>query len=115
MKWYPQLYVGEQVSKKRKKIIWKIDYHKKIYNVYLITLASNGKDIFDIFSSAYLSFPAVYRNCPLIVGIAGSYFEAVDLAVTIIEEIYRETGKTQIRQYLEQKMEQFEQKRKRQG
>ena len=114
MKWYPQLYVGEHVSKKRKKIIWKINHCRKIYHVYLITLASNGKDIFDIFSSVYLSFPAVRRNCPMIVGIAGDYFEAVDLCLKIIEEVYQETGKVEIRKYLEQKMEEWKWERKRQ-
>ncbi len=114
MKWYPHLYVGEQAEKKKKRIVWRIENHKKICGVYLITLSSNGKDIFDIFSCVYLSFPAVSRNCPMIIGIAGSYWEAVDLAVAIIEDIYRETGSMQIRQYLEQKTEQSEQKRKRQ-
>lgn len=114
MEWYPQLYVGEQVSKKRKKIVWKIGHHKKIYDVYLITLASNGQDIFDIFSSRYLSFPALYRNCPLVVGIAGSYFEAVNLAIGIVEEVYHKTGNVNVRAYLEEMMEQYKQERKRQ-
>ncbi|MCI7812333.1 MAG: hypothetical protein SO016_13395 [Lachnospiraceae bacterium] len=114
MEWYPQLYVGKQVSKKRKQIVWKIRHHKKVYDVYLITLASNGKDMFDIFLAGYFSFPALERNCPLIVGIAGSHFEAVNLAVTIVEEVYRKTGNADARTYLEEMMEQYRQERKRQ-
>ena len=114
MKWYPQLYVGEQGSKKKKKIIWKISHHMKVYDVYLITLSSNGRDIFDIFSSRYLAFPALFDRCPLVVGIAGSYFEAVDLAVKIVEESYKETGDADARKYLEEKMSQLKQERKRQ-
>lgn len=114
MKWYPQLYVDEQVSKKKKKIVWKISHHRKVYDVYLITLSSNGQDIFDIFSSKYLIFPALFRNCPPVIGIAGSYLEAVDLAINIIEEAYKETGNADARIYLEEKMRQFKQERKRQ-
>ena len=71
----------------------------------LVTLASNGKDLFDILPSHLLKQKALRRNLPMIVGIAVGYEEAVDLVVGIVEETIRKTGGTDVRQYLKDKLE----------
>ena len=98
MKWYGKLYVGPEAAKKQSKIIWKL-------NIYLVTLASNGKDLFDILPSHLLKQKALRRNLPMIVGIAVGYEEAVDLVVGIVEETIQKTGGTDVRQYLKDKLE----------
>lgn len=104
MKWYPELYVGSHAKKKQKKIIRKLKTNAGMLDVYLITLAANGEDIFDILSSAWLQQKGIRRNLPLIVGIACGYEEAVQLAVGIVEEVYRETGDVQVQSYLIEKV-----------
>ena len=42
-------------------------------NIYLVTLASKGKDLFDILPSHLLKQKALRRNLPMIVGIAVGY------------------------------------------
>lgn len=104
MKWYPELYVGAHAKKKQKKIIRKLKTNAGMLDVYLVTLAANGEDIFDIISSAWLQQKAVRRNLPMIVGIACGYEEAVELAVGIVEEVYRETGDVRVQSYLIEKV-----------
>lgn len=104
MKWYPKLYVGPKAEKKQTKIIWKLKCNAGMLNVYLVTFASNGKDLFDILPSAVLKQKAVRRNLPTIVGIAVGYDEAVNLVIQIVEEAIRETGQPDIKQYLKDKM-----------
>lgn len=104
MKWYPDLYVGRNASKKQKKIIRKLKANAGMLDVYLITFAANGKDIFDILSSAWLKQKAVRKNLPTIVGIASGYDEAVELASEIVMEAYRETGELQVVRYLMEKV-----------
>ena len=45
MKWYGKLYVGPEAAKKQSKIIWKLKCGAGMLNIYLVTLASNGKDL----------------------------------------------------------------------
>lgn len=103
MKWYPYLYVGDKAEVKKKKIIRKLKTGAGMIDVWVITEAANGADVFDIVSSAWLKQPAVRKNLPMIVGIAKGYEEAVELVVQIAEETYRQTGACDIRKYLKDK------------
>lgn len=100
MKWYPYLYIGPQAEKKKNKILWKLRCNAGLVNVYLITLSSNGKDLFDIISSSYLKQKALRRNLPMIVGIAVGYEEALDLVIRIVEETIKNRGDANVKQYL---------------
>ncbi len=104
MKWYPLLYVGQKAEKKRDRIIWKIKCGAGLVDVYLITLASNGEDLFDIISTAFLKQRAVRRNLPMIIGIASGQKEAVELVQGIVEETIRETGTADVKQYLKDRI-----------
>lgn len=48
MTWYDDLYVGESIVHKTKKIKWKICHNAGQINIYVITLASNGQNLLDI-------------------------------------------------------------------
>ena len=104
MKWYTDLYVGETARKRKKKIIRKLKVNAGMLDVYLVTLASNKRDMLDIISSAYLKQAAVRRRLPMIVGIACGYEEAVELAAQMVQEAYKETGNTDVPRYLAQKV-----------
>lgn len=105
MKWYSYLYIGEGAEPKAKKIIRKLKTNTGQLDIYLITLASNGKDMLDIISSAYLKQPAVRRNLPMIVGIAKGYEEAVLLVKDMLIETYEKTGNYSVPEYLAKKVE----------
>lgn len=105
MKWYRYLYVSESAKPKEKKIIRKLKTGTGMLDVWLITEASNGVDLFDIISSAWLKQPAVRKNLPEIIGIAKGYEEAVELVIQIAEETYAHTGEWDIRKYLAKRLE----------
>mgnify|MGYP003291917912 CR=1 FL=1 len=49
MRWYRDLYIGDNARKKVDKIIEKVNKNKLQKNVFLITKAANGCDLFDIY------------------------------------------------------------------
>lgn len=101
LKWYPDLYTGEGAAKKRRKIVSKLNRNAGMLDIYLVTLSNNPSNLLEIISSAYLQQKAVRRNLPMIVGIGKGYEEARQLAVSIIEEVYRATGAFDVRAYLD--------------
>lgn len=101
MRWFKDLYIGESAGRRASSIIRKVNKNKLQRNVFLITKASNGYDLFDIYPS-YVFLQKHYRNEDyLIIGIAIGYGEAVGIVQNIIEELYCEKGVTDLKGYFE--------------
>ena len=100
MKWYNRLYLGSGLHGKKEKLIRKLECNAGLPGICLLTLASNGKDLFDIFSADYLLQPVLHGHCPVIVALTKSREEAVDIAVQIIMEAYDKTGSFDVQGYL---------------
>ena len=73
LKWYKQLYIGDNAKKKKKEWIRKINMGAGVVDVYLITLAVNPENQLEIFSANELKQKARRRNCPLIIGLCKGY------------------------------------------
>ena len=58
MQWAENLYLSDKTAKKRDKIIKKANRGIGMLSIYLITLASNPENLFDIFHAAHLKQPA---------------------------------------------------------
>lgn len=100
MNWYPDLYVGMSAQRKKNKIISNIRHQKATLNVYLITLAANPKDMLDIINANLVRQPVLCGQPLYIVGIACGYREALDVVLDIVNDIYKETQETAVREYL---------------
>lgn len=103
MVWYEDLYVGTSIVHKTNKIKWKIRHNAGQIDIYVITLASNPKNLLDIIPSHELlqkGYPKAGLN---VVGLAKGYAEAVEVAVSIVEEVYHKTGTFAVRKYLTEK------------
>lgn len=100
--WYNRLYIGNNAKKKADRIIRKLNSQKIVHGIYLITLASNERDQLDILSAYNLMQPFVYCRCPMVVGVASGYDEALELVMQITGEALEKTGKADIRNYLSQ-------------
>lgn len=98
--WYKKLYVGETAKKKEKKLVRRISRGRMTPGVYLITLASNGRDQLDILSAVQAVWRGKRGLCPPIVGLAGSYGEALELVEQMARETFDQTGRADIRSYL---------------
>lgn len=103
MIWYDKLYVGESIVHKTKKIKWKIMHNAGQIGIYVITLASNRQNLLDIIPSYELMQRGYPKRDMVIVGLAKGYDEAVEVAASIVDEVYRNTGTFAVRTYLAEK------------
>ena len=85
LKWYKQLYIGDNAKKKKKEWIRKINMGAGVVDVYLITLAVNPENQLEIFSANELKQKARRRNCPLIIGLCKGYEEALEMTVRLVQ------------------------------
>ncbi len=100
MKFYRYLYVGDGV-KNPQRVKWKLKRHAGV-QVYVIALAPSP-DQLEIYHSAYLKQKYYRHHPPIIIGIAASYEEAVDLIVKITQECVEALGNCNLKEYLKQK------------
>lgn len=103
MIWYEDLYVGESIVHKTKKIKWKICHNAGQLNIYVIALASNRENLLDIIPSWELLQKGYPKKELRVVGLAKGYEEAIEVAASIVDEVYRRTGEFQIEPYLKEK------------
>lgn len=97
--WYENIYVGNNAKKKEAKIRKKLDQGKLAAGIFLITLPVNPDNNLEIIGSVYLKQESLYRKCPMVVGLANGYEEALLLVQQITEDVFRQTGDTKIREY----------------
>ncbi|MGN0350504.1 MAG: hypothetical protein ACI4ES_02550 [Roseburia sp.] len=108
MIWYDKLYVGESIIHKTNKVRWKIRHNAGQINIYVITLPSNRENLLDIIPSQELLQKGYPKKNLYIVGLAKGYEEAIELAGSIIMEVYRHTGAFAVTDYLLRKREERE-------
>ncbi len=68
--------------------------------LYVVALAANPANLFDIFSADLLMQDALRRSCPPIVGLAMGKARATDLALSIAMDAYRQNGDFDMSRYL---------------
>lgn len=101
LKWYKNLYVGDNAKKKKKQLIRKINIGAGVVDVYLITFSTNPDNQLDIFSANELKQRARRRSCPMIVGLCKGYWEAIETVEMLVQKTYEQTGTANVRQWLE--------------
>ena len=94
MIWYKDLYVGESIVHKTKKVKWKIMHNAGQIGIYVITLASNTQNLLDIIPS----YELMQKGYP-----TKGYDEAIEVAASIVDEVYHSTGTFAVRAYLAEK------------
>lgn len=100
IRWYKNLYVGDNAKKKEHKIRHHVEKGKLLPGIYLITYAKNEKNQLEIFPADILKQKVLFAQCPEIVGIASGYEEALEIVVELSDKAYRQEGCTSIREYL---------------
>ena len=103
MRLYERLYFGEKAKKNRVKILQAVR-EEKASGYYVLTFASNEKNLLDIYSASSLNQPYYKQQDLLIVGVAADYEDAAELVGTIVGEVYQKTGGFDVREFLKQEM-----------
>ena len=112
MIWYKDLYVGESIVHKTKKVKWKIMHNAGQIGIYVITLASNTQNLLDIIPSYELMQKGYPKKDMVVVGLAKGYDEAIEVAASIVDEVYYSTGTFAVRAYLAEKQKKKTKKNK---
>lgn len=102
MKFYRDLYLTENLKKKKRRVMWKLAAGSGMADVYVITLSSNGTDMLDVVNSAITLQPVVRRSLPLVVGMASGYDGALALVEAIVKDVRRKTGTCDVRGFFEE-------------
>ena len=103
MRFYRYLYVGESVTNPAK-VKRKLKNHIGQLSVYVICLAG-GMNQLEIYHCAYLKQKYYRFHPPVVVGLAGSYDEAVTLVMQMTKESLDYTGCCNIKAYLRKRTE----------
>ena len=108
MKYYYALYTDKHTKDKLEQIKKKIEKNKWQFEIYLIALTKNDNNHLEIFNSVLLLQEAISKNELFLVGIASGYTECLDLVEKITQEVYDETSGVDIRNYILQKQQKYE-------
>lgn len=92
MRCFEHLYVGEKAKRVRFGILQGLREKKLQPEVYVITPPGNGNNVLDIYPSAMLLLPPYQEQELLILGIAVTYWEALEVVREIVDDMYRQTG-----------------------
>lgn len=101
MRWYKNFYAGKSIEKKKQKIKWKVNHNAGQLEIYLITLAANKENLLDIIPSWELMQKYYPKKNLYILGIAGGYEEALELAGSIVTEVYQKTNGFNLHQFFQ--------------
>lgn len=98
--YHPRLYLTEKTEKKIDTIKWKLAAGAGMVQVYLITLAENEADLFDIYPAALFKQYYFRKREYIVIGVAESKEAAMRLVRQIIEECMEQKGSyEQLRAY----------------
>ncbi len=103
MHFYDHLYMGERAKKKRFAVLQGLRAGRLQPEVYVITPPRSGNNLLEIYPSAMLQLPVFEDWDMLLVGVAVTYWEALEVARQIVDDLYQETGDFAIRAWLEEK------------
>lgn len=100
MKFYKNLYIGESI-KKPNKVKRKLKHYAKQLKVFVIMLAA-GDGQLEICHNVILGQPYYKKkeNAPYVIGIAGSYDEALAIVCRIAEEAFAQNQNADLKKYL---------------
>ena len=100
MKYYHDLYLSKSLVRKKEEIINKLENNQWQLSKFLLVLSKNEKNQLEFFDSVLLTQQLMPKEDLFVVGIADSYIGAVEMVQQITEEVYTNTGETDIRSYL---------------
>ena len=92
MQFSEHLYVGKKALPVKKQILQLLQEKKLQPEVYVITPPRNGNNILDIYPSALLQIPPYRDEEFLILGIAVTYWEALEVVRDMVDDMYQRTG-----------------------
>lgn len=99
--YHRDLYLGESINEQKlDKIKKKLENKPLLSGVFLITLSKNPSDQLEIYDAKQLVQKYYEKNPPYVVGLAGSYDEALIMLEQLVRECMNERGDCALKEYL---------------
>lgn len=111
MDFYCNLYWGDGLEKKQKKILEKLKHGKFQYDLYLVVLSHNPDNQLEIIHSGILLQDLFPSEHLLVVGIAKGYDDALLMIENIVQEVYDNTDGAKVRAYIVNRQKEYEKNR----
>lgn len=102
IKWYPALYLDSVTKKNLRRIKRRMERRKINLRVYCIALASNEKNLLDIYSTNELLFQYYRQKDIKVIGLASSKESAIQLVADIVNDVYQQTGRLDVRTFFKE-------------
>ena len=93
-------YVGKSLKKREDLVRGKIENGKIVLSVFLIAYPEGENNQLEIFDALYLQNAFIKARQPVIIGMAGSRYEAMEMVSTLAKRAFEVTGSYDIRKYL---------------
>lgn len=97
MRYYRRLYWGEDLKKKKEKIIRRLNTGKLQRDIYVLVLPEHGSNQLEIYNAALFLQPDFPNDDFFVVGIVRGYEAALELVEEIAGKVYEQTGAADIR------------------
>lgn len=99
--YHPNLYLGESINaQKLDKIKRKLEKKPLLSGVFVLALSKNPKDQLEFYAARELVQRYYEKNPPCVVGLAGSYEEAMGLVERLAQDCLRARGDCALKEYL---------------
>lgn len=97
----PTLYLGDSISgEELDKIKKKLEKNPLLSGVFLIAISNNTSDQLNIFDAKQMIQSYYRKHPPYVIGIAGSWEEAVELVERLVQECLNARGDCSLKEYL---------------
>lgn len=104
MRWYKNIYLGDNARKKKSAIIAKAEAHRFQHDIYFIVLSSTDGNLLEMLPAGQTLQPHYKQphvwNSLFVVGLAKGYDEAVTTMAAVIADTYNATGAFNVAEYL---------------
>ena len=101
MRWAVNLYTTEKTKRALPRIKHKLRTRRPQPGIFLITLASNEKNLLDLIQAVFYIQPMLQKMNPDIVGVAENEDAAKEMILKITEDVYKKQGNFDVRIYFE--------------
>ena len=101
MRWAVNLYTTEKTKRALPRIKHKLRTRRPQPGIFLITLASNEKNLLDLIQTVFYIQPMLQKMNPDIVGVAENEDAAKEMILKITEDVYKKQGNFDVRTYFE--------------
>ena len=96
---HKDVYLGESIIPKQKKIINKLKKNKYVFGKKILVLSKNKHDMIEIFPS-YVFSQAYYKKADyVVVGVCSNNYELNQMLLQMLEDSYKNTNSYNIKNY----------------